>query len=132
MKFIDTRGREYKIDIRPSKWPRKSIGEGRGKFQSKVGELIQEAFPGCHVLEEFPCVGDGLHLDFFVPRRMLAVEVQGEQHYKFNPFFHKTKADFLAQRRRDKTKVEWCKINDIRLVKIDWGEEEEKIKTKLS
>lgn len=132
MKFIDTRGREYKVDIRPSKWPRKAIGEGRGLFQSKVGEILQEEFPGHHILEEFPCFGDGLHLDFFIPRRMLAVEVQGEQHYKFNPFFHSSKADFLAQRQRDKKKVEWCKINDIRLVKIDWGEKEEKIKSKLA
>jgi len=63
---------------------------------------------------------------------MLAVEVQGDQHHKFNPFFHKSKADFLAQRKRDKVKEKWCSINEIRLVKIDWGEDEENIKSKLS
>lgn len=130
MKFIDTKGREHKVDIRPSRWPRKEIG--RGKFQSQVGEILDDLFPGCHVLEEFPCKGDALYLDFFIPRRLIAVEVQGDQHKKFNPFFHKTQADFLAQKNRDRRKVQWCEINKIHLVKIDYGESKTNIINKLS
>ena len=122
MKFIDTKGREWKIDIRPSRWPRKAIGKGRGKFQSEVGEILAERFPTELILEEFPCKGDGLVLDFFLPRRMLAVEVQGSQHNAFNPFFHADKSAFLASKVRDKRKAKWCLINDIALIKIEWGE----------
>ena len=132
MKFLDTKGREHSIDIRPSRWPKKEIGEGRGRFQSEVGNVLEELFPSDVILEEFPCVGDGLHLDFFLPRRKLAVEVQGEQHYSFNAFFHRSKADFVAQQRRDKRKERWCEVNDIRLVKIKWGEKEENIKEALA
>jgi hypothetical protein len=131
VKFLDTKGREHKIDIRPSRWQKKEMGEGRGKFQSQVGDILEEVFPDDFVLEEFPCAGEGLHLDFFLPRRKLAVEVQGEQHYKFNAFFHKSKADFVAQKNRDKRKENWCEINSIRLVKIRWGEKEENIKLSL-
>lgn len=128
MKFYDTRGREHAIDIRPSRWKKKEQGEGRGKFQSEVGEILAELFPGYHVLEEFPCVGEGLHLDFFIPTKLIAVEVQGQQHYKFNAFFHKDKAAFARQVMNDKRKVAWCNINKIHLVKIDVGESEENIR----
>ncbi len=132
MNFYDTQGREHKVDLRPSKWPRKEIGEGRGKFQSEVGEIIAEMFPGYYVLEEFPCFGDNLHLDFFLFAKRLAVEVQGSQHHKFNPFFHKDKAAFVRQKSNDKRKALWCEINKIRLVKIDWGESEENIRKALA
>lgn len=131
MKFFDTKGREHKVDIRPSKWAKKEVGEGRGLFQSKVGEILEDGFPADVILEEFPCKGEGLFLDFFLPRSRLAVEVQGAQHFKFNPFFHKDKASFLRQQKRDNRKAKWCEINDIRLVKIIWGEKEEKIKILL-
>lgn len=127
MKFIDTRGREHSIDMRPSRWPRKAVGEGRGKFQSLVGDLLGARYPSDIILEEFPCVGEGLYLDFFVPRKMVAVEVQGRQHSKFIEFFHGTADGFKAQLVRDRRKAEWCELNNIRLIKIDVGEKEEKV-----
>lgn len=130
MKFVDSSGREHSIDIRPSKWPRKE--NGRGVFQSYVGDLLACIFPSDYILEEFPCVGDGGFIDFFLPRKLIAVEVQGSQHYTFNPFFHKTKADFNAQKARDRRKATWCELNHIKLIKIDVGETEENIKKLLS
>lgn len=127
MKFYDTNGREHKIDIRPSKWPKKEVGEGRGKFQSEVGEILEEVFPSHYILEEFPCVGERLFLDFFIPSKGLAVEVQGAQHHKFNPFFHKDKKAFATQQANDRRKQKWCEANEIRLVKINWGEKRENI-----
>lgn len=123
MKFIDTKGREHKIDIRPSRWKRKEDGDGRGKFQTEVGELLVEKYPTAIILEEFPCKGEGLFLDFFLPRIALAIEVQGSQHTKFNKFFHKDKAAFMASKMRDKIKEQWCVINKIKLIKIEWGEQ---------
>jgi hypothetical protein len=109
------------MEVRPSKFPRKEIGEGRGKYQSEVGEVLQSLHPLHHVLEEFPCVGDGLYLDFFVPQKMLAIEVQGTQHHKFNKFFHADKNAFARQQANDSRKSRWCQLNDIQLVVINWG-----------
>jgi hypothetical protein len=131
LKFIDTRGREHKVDIRPSRWKKKEVGSGRGLFQSKVGDILEDKYPADIILEEFPCSGEGLFLDFFLPRSKIAVEVQGPQHKKFVAFFHNTKADFQKQVQRDKRKESWCEINEIRLIKIDWGEKEENIKNVL-
>jgi len=128
MKFIDTKGREHKMDIRPSRWKVKEEFTGRGIFQTKVGTILEELYPGDILLEEFPCCGEGLFLDFFLPRRLLAVEVQGRQHREFVAFFHKTNADFKAQQKRDSVKQEWCERNNIRLVKIDTGTNEDKIR----
>lgn len=132
MKFLDTKGREHSIDIRPSRWPRKPIGEGRGKFQSQVGEILAELFAGYHILEEFPCVGEGLFMDFFLPHKRLAIEVQGAQHHTFNAFFHRDKAAFARQQANDKRKALWCEINKIHLVKVDWGDSEENIRKALA
>ena len=132
MKFYDTSGREHKVDIRPSKWQPKAEGQGRGKFQTQVGDILGQAFPGHFILEEFPCAGERLFLDFFLPSKKLAVEVQGQQHHKFNSFFHEDKAAFIRQKVNDKRKEEWCQINGIRLVKIDYGEKEEKILSALT
>lgn len=127
MKFIDSRGREHSIDVRPSKWARKPIGEGRGKFQTLVGDILAELYPVDVICEEFPCVGDGLHLDFFLPRKMLGIEVQGRQHDKFVEFFHGDAEGFKRQKARDSRKEYWCEINNIRLVKISVGEKKENI-----
>jgi len=103
------------------------MGEGRGKFQSEVGDILSELYPGDVICEEFPCSGENLALDFFVPRKKVAVEVQGRQHHQFVEFFHGDKAGFDKQKARDRRKQEWCEINGIRLVKIDTGEDREKI-----
>jgi hypothetical protein len=42
-----------------------------------------------------------------------AVEVQGEQHFKYVPHFHHSQIEFLRQKRKDNEKAEWCKLNNI-------------------
>lgn len=130
MKFVDTRGREHFIDLRPSKWKVKEEN-GRGKYQSEVGEIIRAQLPNELLLEEFPCLGEGLFLDFYLPKKHLAVEVQGQQHTSFNSFFHKDKADFLLQQKRDRLKQQWCDVNKIKLVHIPYGAKEEAVKALL-
>jgi len=57
-----------------------------------------------------------MSLDFFLPQRMMAVEVQGVQHFQMNPFFHKSESDFKEQKERDNQKRFFCELNDIDLV----------------
>jgi hypothetical protein len=64
-----------------------------------------------------------MSLDFFLPQRMMAVEVQGIQHFQMNPFFHKTKADFENQKKRDVDKSFFCELNNIELIAIKSVEE---------
>ena len=49
-----------------------------------------------------------LYADLYIPNRDLIVEVHGEQHFKFNSFFHKDKMAFFKAQARDKDKRAWC------------------------
>lgn len=62
--------------------------------------------------------GKTLFFDFFVPIFSVFIEVQGEQHYKFNGFFHANKAAFHRQRFNDGLKTKFCQANNFRLVSV--------------
>ena len=58
-------------------------------------------------------------LDFYNASRKIAVEVDGNQHYKFNKFFHSnSRQKFLAQLQRDDKKEYFCEINNIKLARV--------------
>ena len=58
-------------------------------------------------------------IDFYNANKKLAIEVDGNQHYKYNKFFHSnSRQNFLSQLQRDEKKEYFCEINKIRLVRI--------------
>ena|SRR5690606_7025464 len=131
MKFISTNGREYKINIRPSKWKRRSKEECKSHIQWNVGQILDELYPSDIILEEFCMPGDNLYIDFFIPRIKLAVEVHGQQHFQYSSFFHSTKQKFNESVARDNRKREWCKINGVDLKVIRFDDSDEEIRNKL-
>ncbi len=110
-------GREFNLDIRPSQHPMKSEGACRSKIQFQVGQRLKELYPRDVILEEV-YLPDGFYLDFFIPSRRIAIEVQGRQHDEFVPHFHGSKADFFKSKVRDNNKAKWCQINEIELKAI--------------
>lgn len=59
-----------------------------------------------------------LQLDFYIDELRMAVEVQGEQHYRFIPHFHKDLAGFYALQKRDKDKAYLCEKNGVELYEV--------------
>ena len=47
---------------------------------------------------------NNLYLDIYFPKYKLAVEYHGEQHFKYPNYFHKTKKEYEAARKRDRLK----------------------------
>lgn len=86
---------------------------------SEVRTLLKAKFPFDLILEEVYLPGSKLFCDFYVPNYKLMIEVHGEQHYKFTPFFHKTRLDFLKGQKRDRDKEEWAISNGITFIKIN-------------
>jgi very-short-patch-repair endonuclease len=62
-----------------------------------------------------------LYLDFYIPLNKKCIEVHGEQHYEFTPFYHANKLSFLKAQKRDKEKKEWCEINGITYVELPYN-----------
>jgi 8-oxo-dGTP pyrophosphatase MutT (NUDIX family) len=83
--------------------------------------LLLELFPGLPVFQEITIPG-GMYLDIFLPTVPLIVEVHGEQHYTFTPFFHKSKANFLLAKKRDRDKLEWARLNEIPMAVLPHNE----------
>lgn len=52
----------------------------------------------------------------------IVVEMNGAQHYKIVPRFHKTRQDFLSAQERDRRKISWCLANGIKIYCIPFWE----------
>ncbi|MDB4317737.1 endonuclease domain-containing protein [bacterium] len=118
MIFLTTNGREQKLKNSTRyliDWDEKS----RSKLQKKVKDLLYSNWVSDVVFEELPVLGTRMTLDFYNANRKLAIEVDGNQHYKYNKFFHSnSRQNFLSQLQRDEKKEHFCEINQIRLVRI--------------
>ena len=50
--------------------------------------------------------------------KKIAIEVQGGQHIEYVKHFHGNRLKYVDQLKRDKKKLDFCEINDIKLVEI--------------
>lgn len=118
MMFLTPTGREQKIKNSSRyliNWEEKC----RSKVQKRVKDLLYSHWMADIVFEELPVVGTRMTIDFYNANKKVAIEVDGNQHYKFNKFFHSnSRQNFLSQLQRDEKKEYFCEINNIRLVRI--------------
>jgi|688.fasta_scaffold269464_3 hypothetical protein len=87
-------------------------------------ELLHTKYPFDQILEEVNLPGSNLIADFYIHSKKMIVEVHGQQHYKYNAHFFKTRGDFLQAQKRDKEKVRWAELNGITLVALPYNERE--------
>lgn len=119
----DTDGKERKWNY--SKNYNRKNRSGKSKYHIKARNLLNEIFPYSSLYEEVTLPNDPvLYADFFIPDKSLIVEVHGEQHYEYSPFFHKDKMSFYLAKARDRKKIEWCSINNLRIAILPFNEED--------
>jgi len=117
MKFLDPLGKERNLKGAKKyliNWEEKS----RSKFQKNVKDFLKDYWLHDIVFEEFRIVGTRLSLDFYNANKKITVEVQGDQHVRYVKHFHKNRLKYLEQLKRDQKKLDFCEINDIKLVEI--------------
>ena len=117
MKFYDSYGKTRNLK-NPKKYLIDWDGSSRSKFQNNVKNFLKDYWLNDIVFEEFRVVGSRLSLDFYNANKKIAIEVQGAQHLKYVKHFHKNKLKYLDQLKRDQKKLDFCEINDIKLVEI--------------
>lgn len=108
--------------------------ENKSSLHLTARELIISTFPTMQILEEVPIPlrrSDSLYLDFYLPLKRVCVEVHGEQHYKFVPFYHSNMLAFLKSQKRDREKQEWCEINGIKYIPLPYNETVEQWKNRI-
>ena len=101
---------------------------GRSQLHLVARDILYGMFPTTPIMEEVSIPirrGTTQVFDFFLNGIKLAVEVHGQQHYKFNSLYHSTASDFLQQKKRDADKREWCELNNINLVELPYNEKKE-------
>lgn len=75
--------------------------------------------------------GVTLYLDMYIPLLNVAVEVHGKQHFEYTPHYHKHKHRFGRACLNDTLKKEWCEINKIILVELNYDESRDQWTDKL-
>lgn len=122
MKVVDLSGRQHTWNL---KGYTVDPGDTRPRSQGHLAcrALLKKLFPLDVVCEEVS-TPDGLFIDFFLPNRKLAIEIQGVQHDQYVPFFHKTKPNFYKAQGRDQRKRQFCELNGFKLVELYPDEEE--------
>ena len=127
MKVLGLDGKEYSWNITKYK-----AGEKCSKLHARARIVLTKEFPCDIIYEELTLPGTKnerqarpLFADFFVSSRYIMVEVQGEQHYKFNSHFFKNKIEFYKAQGRDRNKREWCEVNNFILVCLPYNETDE-------
>ena len=109
-KLISKNVNKYLID-----WDKKS----RSKAQFQVKQFLKKYWLGHIVFEEFPVYGTRMHVDLLNANTKVAIEVNGAQHDKFVPFFHKnSRLNYLKGIKRDQVKHSWLEKNDFTVVQV--------------
>ena len=128
MEFLTLTGSKKKLRYANKyriNWQKDSISI----FQTKVKNFVFPHWRNDIVFEEFPVVGSRLTLDFYNATLRIAIEVQGQQHFKYVKHFHgKSKLKYLKQLKNDQDKFDFCEANDIRLIEICSEKEIENLK----
>jgi hypothetical protein len=125
------------LDNREYKWNLYNIKK-RAKVSSlhaRAREILSNLFPCDIIVEEAQLPGiprQILYVDFVVPSEKLIIEVQGEQHYRFNAFFHDNKTDFYKAVARDNLKKRFCEINDLTLIELPYTETDDEWRARIS
>jgi hypothetical protein len=97
---------------------------GTSKLQETTASLLHQHFGRFEIKENYRPdwltngEGNRIELDFYLPELNIAIEVNGNQHYHYNPFFHNEYSDFEKQKRHDDIKKAVCQRKKITLIEL--------------
>jgi hypothetical protein len=106
----------------------------KSSYHLLARSLLSSLYPTMQILEEIPIHirrSSLLYLDFYIPLTKTAIEVHGEQHYKFIPYYHNDQLGFIRHQKRDREKKDWCEINNIKYIELPFSETQDQWKNRL-
>ena len=117
--YVDVLVHRDGMDVRTAKAEAKRrLSISRWVREDELCGLINRIFPGCTIRREASPPWLGLQrLDIYLPELKLAIEHQGEQHYRPIEAFGGTAA-FTRTQERDQRKRELCKQHGVTVVDV--------------
>lgn len=112
----------------------KNLRNNQSSLHKQTLLLLKEIYPTLQILQEVSISvrrNETLYLDFYIPLSKKAVEVHGEQHYKFVAHYHTNAFGFIKHKKRDADKQQWFSINNIDYVELPYNESLEQWKQRL-
>jgi len=110
------------LNGRESYWTNKGIdwnAPSRSKLQTGCKLVLMQHWITDKVGEEVRVPGNKLYFDFVNFSKKIIVEVDGKQHRKFTPFFHKNNIhQFVGSMKRDDTKQRFADINEWMMLRV--------------
>ena len=127
---------KIKGDGYPTDMPYMEHTDKDSKLELQAKVILENIFkqPFVKVRPDFlknDVTGYNLELDLYNPNLKLAVEINGDQHYKFIPFFHRNKDAFTKQRYRDEMKKWKCQQAGLTLIDVPYSVGEKGLKPYL-
>jgi hypothetical protein len=106
------------------------------KLEIKAKFILENIFrrPFVKIRPDFlrnDVTGYNLEIDLYNEDLRLGVEINGDQHYKFIPFFHRNKDAFRSQQYRDEMKKVKCRNEGITLIEVPYKVGEDGLKPYL-
>jgi len=93
---------------------------GASGIEIQFRNLIFPYWKNSIVLYQPRIPGSLLRLDFLNCNKRLCVEINGEQHGKFNKHFHhNSRMNYLASIKKDVIKQQWLEKNNIALLELE-------------
>jgi len=128
--YYSNYGKIYQENLRQEENKRRKklglplIGKGY-RSEMELFVYISSLFPSETIIRHdrstlklFSDIRRNPELDVYLPNRKLAFEFDGEWHYKFHPYFHKTFDEFIERQKFHKLKREMCKELGIILITV--------------
>lgn len=103
-------------------WKSKPIdwnGKSKSKLQKDCKSILFLYWNGDNVSEELKMPGQRLFFDFVNFHKKIIVESSGEQHFKYNKFFHnKNIFNLVASKKRDENKRKFAELNEFTFIEV--------------
>ena len=101
----------------------KSRGEAKIQeilLENNINFIKQKTFPTCYN----PETNNPFFFDFYLPDYNLLIEYDGEQHFSFkkDTYSWNNEENFQKTKKHDELKNNWCKENNIKLIRIPYTE----------
>lgn len=124
MRAIDLNGRDISWNLQgyEVRWDDTTP---RSSLHVRARDLLRRLYPTDIILEEVEIPNTRMRADLFIPSRSVMIEVQGEQHFEHSAHLHGSYDNFLKAKRRDRQKVEFCRLNDITFVTLRFDHSDE-------